>query len=68
MVAFAILHVGVTFDGDDNVTVAVDASIFASVVPVIVNVYTELEHEPAFTAFNVISHVDNDIKNNKYMN
>ena len=61
MVTVAILHVGVSLNGDNVTVLAVDAAMSESVVHVIVNVYTELEHEPAFIAFNVIAHVDNDI-------
>ena len=55
-VTFAILHVGVTPEGEDKVTVVVVAEISASVVPVMVNVYTEFEHEPVFTVVKVIVH------------
>ena len=62
-VAAAKLHVGVTPDGDDNVTVAVPAVILSVVVPVIVKVYTEFEHLPVFTAVKVIVQDDIDINN-----
>ena len=65
-VAAAKLHVGVTPDGDDNVTVTDPAVISASVTPVIVKVYTELEHEPVFTLFKVI--VQDDIVINNKIN
>ena len=65
--AAAMLHVGVTPEGDDNVTFAFEAEIAKSDFPVIVNVYTEFEHEPTFTLFNVIVHVVIVITNKIYI-
>ena len=65
--AAAMLHVGVTPEGDDNVTFAFEAEIAKSDFPVIVNVYSEFEHEPTFTLFNVIVHVVIVITNKIYI-